>query len=67
MLGLKSVPPVVRRFQMDQITVGAGMNPTVGSSFKKGGALIDLLHYQSGIYSLDSSHFHVLMIFFGCA
>ena len=28
MLVLQSVPPLVRKFQMDQVTVGAGMNPT---------------------------------------
>jgi hypothetical protein len=58
---------VGRRFQMDQVPVGAGMNPTVGSSFKKGGPLIDLLHYQSGKHGLRPSHFHLIMIFFGCA
>ena len=34
---LKSIPPLGRRFQMDQVIVGAGMNPTMGVvHFKKG-------------------------------
>jgi hypothetical protein len=37
------------------------MNPTVGTRFKKGGALIDLSHSQSGKHDLCSSHFYVLM------
>ena len=64
---LKSVPSVVRRFQIDQVTVGAGMNFTVGTRFKQGGALIDLSHYQSGKHGLRSSHFYVLMFVFECA
>ena len=32
---LKSVSPLGRRTQMDQVTVGAGMNPTLGNRFKK--------------------------------
>jgi hypothetical protein len=39
------------------------MNPTVDTRFKKGGALIDLSHYQSGKHGLRSSHFHLLMFF----
>jgi hypothetical protein len=51
---------------MDQVTVGAGINPTMGNRFKKGRAMIDLLRCQPVKHGLRSSHFHVLMFFFAC-
>ena len=40
---LKSVSPLGRSFQMDQVTVGAGFNPTLGNHFKKRWIVLQLI------------------------
>ena len=48
-----------RRFQTNQVTVGASTNPTLRNRFKKGGAMIELLHCQLGKHGLRPLQFNV--------
>ena len=52
---LKSVSPLGRRFQMDQVTVGVGFNPTLGNRFKKRWILLHYTRDKSGKMPPDRS------------